>query len=978
LRNIKFLIIVLALAFGALCASSFVQAAANSASYRLDWNRVANDAAFKQSASYKMSDAIPSASSNGSSVSYNLRNVYPAGVAITSLCGNGAIDAGETCDGLNLGGNTCATYGYNNGSLTCVNCQIVNNCYNTGGGYTPSCGNSILDGGEQCDDGNLSGGDGCSAGCRIEYPDCGNGIKELGEECDDGNVNTGDGCTPACKLEHPVSCTTPDCIPTPPAGPACGNGTKEGSEKCDDGNLANGDGCSAICVIETLPVPPPIIPPTPPTSSTYPEIEELEVTIPVQEIPTGISGLHGAAGMAYGFHFESYQNGEIITILDQEPFVAVHMAPNANYEMVISDQSGILVRQGVSSDENGVLVAESALRLEFGPYTIQLLDTDHKVVRIFNIVIEDHTYRPEDMLAVGENAVREVIGLGSTKDTDTIAFGGNGKPGNEIYAYIQLGRPIKENIINPYTVIKTVTDENGDFTINIPEKLQEGSYYMNIIQVYQDRKVSPNKRYVFEVESEPINIPWVLMFIGFMTIVGLLGRTPWKKKALASWLLIAILGTTFMFSGTRVTQAAVTTPNSVIYEGKLLSPTNTPITTNQTFRFSLWKSSDLVAGDIVAGAINPLAPNYGGWDEAQSVTPNSDGTFMFELGKVTPIPDFLLTTHTHLQVEIKSFGAPDTSYELMDPTGDNGADVTDRQTIGSAPYANNADYIDNKEIGTTAGTIPVLDPGGIWNINFMPGGTNSDTFVLDNDDTSPANIVLQFGNILVAEFLKFDIVNDWFELSNDLNLGGNEIKNFAIDNELAAPGAPVQGQIYHNTTDGNTYIWNGTLWNLVAGTSVKELVFNAGYEDSVAIGDGFDNRGTLISKTVDIGARKYNFYEWNTLQAAIQDVDVQLSIKLPKDFVSFTATPLQVIYNTSDGNIANNKIDVSLFDTTNTAVAVVGAGNLANAAWTTAGITFGGAPTFNAGGTITLVIKLSTINTGFARMADVIFEYNGL
>jgi len=38
----------------------------------------------------------------------------------------------------------------------------------SGDGYTPSCGNNILDSGEQCDDGNTFSGDGCSSSCILE------------------------------------------------------------------------------------------------------------------------------------------------------------------------------------------------------------------------------------------------------------------------------------------------------------------------------------------------------------------------------------------------------------------------------------------------------------------------------------------------------------------------------------------------------------------------------------------------------------------------------------------------------------------------------------------------------------------------------------------------------------------------------------------------------------------------------------------
>src|SRR3989449_2929772 len=61
------------------------------------------------------------------------------------------------------------------------------------------CGNGVVDPGEQCDDGNLVAGDGCSASCRLEV--CGNGILGPGEQCDDGNLVSGNGCSAGCRLE---------------------------------------------------------------------------------------------------------------------------------------------------------------------------------------------------------------------------------------------------------------------------------------------------------------------------------------------------------------------------------------------------------------------------------------------------------------------------------------------------------------------------------------------------------------------------------------------------------------------------------------------------------------------------------------------------------------------------------------------------------------------------------------------------------
>jgi cysteine-rich repeat protein len=69
------------------------------------------------------------------------------------------------------------------------------------GDQGPECGNGQVEVGEQCDDGNKTAGDGCSATCELELPICGNGIVEHGEECDDGNLINGDGCSVVCLCE---------------------------------------------------------------------------------------------------------------------------------------------------------------------------------------------------------------------------------------------------------------------------------------------------------------------------------------------------------------------------------------------------------------------------------------------------------------------------------------------------------------------------------------------------------------------------------------------------------------------------------------------------------------------------------------------------------------------------------------------------------------------------------------------------------
>ncbi len=120
-------------------------------------------------------------------------------------CGNALVDGGEQCDD----GNTVNID-------TCTNdCRIS------------VCGDSIVQIWEQCDDGNRVDTDACSNTCLS--PACGDGFVQTGEECDDGNPVSTDACTTACKNAR------------------CGDQLIQPGEQCDDGNQIQGDGCTNFC-----------------------------------------------------------------------------------------------------------------------------------------------------------------------------------------------------------------------------------------------------------------------------------------------------------------------------------------------------------------------------------------------------------------------------------------------------------------------------------------------------------------------------------------------------------------------------------------------------------------------------------------------------------------------------------------------------------------------------------------------------------
>lgn len=104
----------------------------------------------------------------------------------------------DDCDGVadNLPPQACTGPGGCPGSSICDPATgTFGACFCNG-----VCGDNFLDPNEQCDDGGIVDGDGCSSVCLDEI--CGDGVRQIGrgEQCDDGNRTPGDGCENDCTV----------------------------------------------------------------------------------------------------------------------------------------------------------------------------------------------------------------------------------------------------------------------------------------------------------------------------------------------------------------------------------------------------------------------------------------------------------------------------------------------------------------------------------------------------------------------------------------------------------------------------------------------------------------------------------------------------------------------------------------------------------------------------------------------------------
>lgn len=124
------------------------------------------------------------------------------------LCGNGRADTGEECDDGNLSnfdGCTTACRIRATGS-SAFSSPLIAAAYSSRPGFNPAfCGNDTLNEGEECDLG-ARNSDLPNASCRTDcsLSRCGDQVVDgvRNEQCDDGNATSGDGCSASCAIEQ--------------------------------------------------------------------------------------------------------------------------------------------------------------------------------------------------------------------------------------------------------------------------------------------------------------------------------------------------------------------------------------------------------------------------------------------------------------------------------------------------------------------------------------------------------------------------------------------------------------------------------------------------------------------------------------------------------------------------------------------------------------------------------------------------------
>lgn len=181
--------------------------------------------------------------------------------ACANSCGNGRLDAGEACDGIEVGGASCQDLGFASGTLGCnASCTAFDMALCTGTVLT--CGNGQRDGAELCDASDL-GGESCESqgfasgvlACKSSClafdtracqtaSQCGNGLVDSNEDCDGNDLN-GQDCTSLGYDGGVLGCINCALVTTGCANLACNDNILTPPEVCD-GDLLNAQSCVGL------------------------------------------------------------------------------------------------------------------------------------------------------------------------------------------------------------------------------------------------------------------------------------------------------------------------------------------------------------------------------------------------------------------------------------------------------------------------------------------------------------------------------------------------------------------------------------------------------------------------------------------------------------------------------------------------------------------------------------------------------------
>jgi len=187
------------------------------------------------------------------------------------------------------------------------------------------------------------------------------------------------------------------------------------------------------------------------------------------------------------------------------------------------------------------------------------------------------------------------------------------------------------------------------------------------------------------------------------------------------------------------------------------------------------------------------------------------------------------------------------------------------------------------------------------------------------------------------------------------------------------------GNIRFNSGSGEVEISKdgGSTWVKVGGSNGK-IVISAEYDGAVISKDGGNNKGDVTSNNTGSSNNSMNYYEWNSSEAVLNDIDIKVRFTLPSDFGSWGSGGITVHYATESILASNNNIGLYIYEQGKTTADFQQENLVSSSAevWNTSLLSGSELnECVGSGTTCVLDIKLSSLSDNYVRVGNIVLEY---
>lgn len=444
---------------------------------------------------------------------------------------------------------------------------------------------------------------------------------------------------------------------------------------------------------------------------------------------------------------------------------------------------------------------------------------------------------------------------------------------------------------------------------------------------------------------------------------------------------------------------SVSADRIILYEGRLLNTEGYPVQTAQYFRFSLWDNADFLPEAILEnGSLNPLASGFENWQEEYLIQPGINGTFSFELGRQMTFPPFSTEINRFLQIEVRPGNSDPNEYQILDPTGDEGADENDRKYIASVPsalFSERSQEASSSEFTIDPDDILKEQNSGQVRLRF---GDELDKFLAYDLNLSAfflnASLIIS-GDLTVQGAINGVSTEDLIFQSHTqntdrgtllptfrINMSGNgviletdnltETRTVTFDDaDTHVVGTENTQALRNKTIDAqeNT-ITNITPESLQIRT--RTIALSPDFPSATIVPDGSNNMSSVHIGFEEVSGKK--FYQFSSEENALQDLSLKISIPMPNDFIGWEEAPISINIKSDSTNSSKNNLTLSGIDTAGNSFSIASDLVSSSGNWEQKILNFGGG-TFEPGKTIILNLDVSVSKNARIFVGDLTLQY---